>query len=154
MRTTLPCFFRRPRMLPHHSRASVVMWLELTTHRQKWLFSSTLTYHSADLLTARGVAHLVVHGTDGSTSYETIPPVRLETSRRAVDCGRVGATTWWPSPAMWRRRVYSSVAGMQLQLSAVFLTGHCRRHRSTFHLSGCLVKTPPNPRPWLHHIQE
>jgi len=23
MRTTLPCFFRRPRMLPHHSRASV-----------------------------------------------------------------------------------------------------------------------------------
>jgi len=29
-----------------------------------------------DLLTARGV----VHGTSGSTSYETIPPVRLETS--------------------------------------------------------------------------
>jgi len=28
-----------------------------------------------DLLTARGVAHLVVHGTSGSTSYETIPPV-------------------------------------------------------------------------------
>jgi len=26
------------------------------------------------------VAHLVVHGTTGSTSYETIPPVRLETS--------------------------------------------------------------------------
>jgi len=34
-------------------------------------------YHSTDLLTARGVAHLVVHGTTGSTSYETIPPVRL-----------------------------------------------------------------------------
>ena len=32
------------------------------------------------LLTAHGVAHLVVHGTSGSTSYETIPPVRLETS--------------------------------------------------------------------------
>ena len=31
-------------------------------------------------LTARGVAHLVVHGTSGSTSYETILPVRLETS--------------------------------------------------------------------------
>jgi len=31
-------------------------------------------------LTARGVAHLVVHGTTGSTSYETIPPVRLEIS--------------------------------------------------------------------------
>jgi len=30
-------------------------------------------------VTARGVAHLVVHGTTGSTSYETIPPfVRLE----------------------------------------------------------------------------
>ena len=25
--------------------------------------------------------HLVIHGTSGSTSYETIPPVRLETSR-------------------------------------------------------------------------
>ena len=34
------------------------------------------TYHLTDLLTARGVAHLVVHGTSGSTSYETIPPVR------------------------------------------------------------------------------
>ena len=31
-------------------------------------------------LSARGVAHLVVHGTSGSISYETIPPVRLETS--------------------------------------------------------------------------
>jgi len=57
------------------------MRLDLTTtHRQTWLFSSTLTYHSTDLLTARGVAHMVVHGTSGSTSYETIPSVRLETS--------------------------------------------------------------------------
>ena len=57
------------------------MWLNLTTtHRQTWLFSSTSTYHSTDLVTARGVAHLVVHGTSGSTSYETIPPVPLETS--------------------------------------------------------------------------
>jgi len=48
---------------------------------ETWLFSSTSTYHSTDLLTARGVAHLVVHGTTGSTSYETILPfVRLETS--------------------------------------------------------------------------
>jgi len=31
-------------------------------------------------MTARGIAHLVVHGTSGSTSYETIPPVWLETS--------------------------------------------------------------------------
>jgi len=51
-----------------------------TSHRQTWLFSSTSTYHSTDFLNARGVAHLVVHGTSGSTSYETIPPVRLETS--------------------------------------------------------------------------
>ena len=57
------------------------MWLGLTTtHQQTWLFSSTSTYHSTDLLTARSVAHLVVHGTTGSTSYETIPPVRLESS--------------------------------------------------------------------------
>jgi len=58
------------------------MWLDLTTsHRQTWLFNCTSTYHSTDLLTAHGVAHLVVHGTTGSTSYETIPPfVRLESS--------------------------------------------------------------------------
>jgi len=57
------------------------MWLDLTTsHRQTWLFSSTSTYHSTDLLTARNVAHVVVHGTSGSSSYETIPPVPLETS--------------------------------------------------------------------------
>jgi len=56
-------------------------WLDLaTSHRQTWLFSSTSMYHSTDLLTVRGVAHLVVHGTSGSTSYETIPPVRLESS--------------------------------------------------------------------------
>ena len=37
-------------------------------------------YHSTDLLTVRGVAHLVIHGTSGSTSYETIPRVQLEIS--------------------------------------------------------------------------
>ena len=37
-------------------------------------------YHSTDVLTVRGVAHLVVHGTSGSTSYETIPHVQLEIS--------------------------------------------------------------------------
>ena len=37
-------------------------------------------YHSTDLLTVRGVAHLVVYGTSGSTSYETIPHVQLEIS--------------------------------------------------------------------------
>jgi len=30
------------------------------------------------------VAHPVVHGTNGSTSYETIPPVPLETSGGAL----------------------------------------------------------------------
>ena len=37
-------------------------------------------YHSTDLLTVRGVVHLVVHGTSGSTSYETTPHVQLEIS--------------------------------------------------------------------------
>ena len=61
-------------------RCSMVL-LDLTTsNRQTWLFSSTSTYHSTDLLTARGVAHLVVHGTTGTTSYETIPHVQLESS--------------------------------------------------------------------------
>ena len=41
---------------------------------------ANMALHSTDLLTARGVAHLVVNGTSGSTSYETIPPVRLEIS--------------------------------------------------------------------------
>jgi len=36
--------------------------------------------HVSDLLTARGVAHLVFHRTSGLTSYETIPHVRLESS--------------------------------------------------------------------------
>jgi len=57
------------------------MWLDLTTsHRQTWLFISTSTYHTTELLTERGVTHLVVHETNGSTSYVTIPHVRLETS--------------------------------------------------------------------------
>jgi len=43
-------------------------------------FSSTSTYHPTDLLTARGVAHLVVHGTTGSTMYEMTSLVRLESS--------------------------------------------------------------------------
>jgi len=35
-------------------------------------------------MTARGVAHLVVHGTSGSTSYETIPPVPLQETSGGV----------------------------------------------------------------------
>ena len=47
------------------------------------------------LLAARGVAHQVVHGTSSSTSYETIPPVRLEGDlwRHAVDRRHGGATS-------------------------------------------------------------
>jgi len=37
-------------------------------------------YHSTDLLALRGVAHLVVHGTSGSTSYDTIPHVQVDIS--------------------------------------------------------------------------
>ena len=49
------------------------MWLDLTTsHRQTWLFSSTSTYHSTDLLTACGVAH----GTSDSTFFSTEAPSR------------------------------------------------------------------------------
>jgi len=66
-----------------------------STHLGIWACGSTSRRHTGkhgssaaqqritqptDLLTARGVANLVVHGTTGSTSYETIPPVRLETS--------------------------------------------------------------------------
>ena len=72
----LRCSLKRNWRLEFEARVAMT-----TTHRQTWLFSSTSTYHSPDLLTARGVAHLVVHGTTGSTSYETIPPfVRLESS--------------------------------------------------------------------------
>jgi len=56
------------------------------------MYNETRSLHRlADLLTARGVAHLVVHGTSGSTSYETIPPVRLETSGVEV-CMGMGTT--------------------------------------------------------------
>jgi len=50
-------------------------------HQQQRIYLLTyLLPRATDLLTARGVAHLVVHGTSGSTSYETIPPFRMETS--------------------------------------------------------------------------
>jgi len=54
----------------------------------------------SDLLTARGVAHLVFHGTSGLTSYETIPRPIGELWRCAVDRRHGGATTRRPSPAM------------------------------------------------------
>ena len=76
-----PVSFHCPISYPVNASRYLGMWLDLTTtHRQTWLFSSTSTYHSTDLLTTRGVAHLVVHGTSGLTTYETIPHVRLETS--------------------------------------------------------------------------
>ena len=68
--------------------ASVAYWVlcgtvllgDYNLLRQTWLLSSPSTHNSTDLLTAHGVAHLVVHRTSGTTSYETIPSVRLETS--------------------------------------------------------------------------
>ena len=54
---------------------------ELTALPQApYRYLGVLLLNSTDLLTARGVAHLVVHRTSGSTSYEMTPPVRLETS--------------------------------------------------------------------------
>jgi len=98
-----PVWLHSPISYPIDASRYFSMWLDLTTtHRQTWLFSSTSMYHSPDLLTACGVSHLVVHGTSGSTSYEMIPSIRLETSGGVlltVDDG--GATTWRPSPAMW-----------------------------------------------------
>ena len=51
------------------------MWVRCmrseSTHRQTWLSGSTSTYPSTDLLTARGVAHLVVHRTSGSSRPAT-----------------------------------------------------------------------------------
>jgi len=96
------------------------------------------TYHSTDLLTARGVAHLVIHGTNGSSSYETIPPVQLETSGGVlyVDRGHGGAKT--------RRGVHSvtKVENLWCRLLPVLwmtsclpLVGHTKaarvRHRFT-----------------------
>ena len=54
-------------------------------------------YYSTDLLTVRGVAHLVVHGTSGSTSYETIPHVQLEISGDVLSTCR--PRTWWCNDA-------------------------------------------------------
>jgi len=59
------------------------MWLDLTTtHRQTCLFSCTSTYHLTDFLTARGVAHLVVHG---STEQVARPSRRHDSVRPIVD---------------------------------------------------------------------
>jgi len=78
------------------------MWLDLmTTHRQTRLFSSTSTCHSTDLLTTHGVAHLVVHRTSGSTIYETIPPVRLETSVGVLST--VDMVVQWSDGPRWLR---------------------------------------------------
>ena len=54
--------------------------ISIFDRRQLFWFTFCPSVNSTDLLTARGVAHLVVHGTSGLTSYETIPHVQLETS--------------------------------------------------------------------------
>jgi len=58
-------------------RSSVLIEHRLLTCR------TPTTYHSTDLLTTRGVAHLVVHGTSGSTSYMVVQ--RRDGPRRLRD---------------------------------------------------------------------
>jgi len=60
-----------------HSTVPTAVKLSLT--RQQSLHS-WLKSNAGIVLGERGVAHLVVHKTAGSTSYETIPPVPVETS--------------------------------------------------------------------------
>jgi len=85
------------------------------TVSRTWLFSSTSTYRSTGILTARGVAHLVVHGTSGSTSYETIPHVRLESS------GDVLSTwTWWCNDAT----ALAGYANMMMMMMKVNADGY------------------------------
>jgi len=98
--------------------------MHLFTRRQTWLFSSTSTYHSTDFLTARGVAHLVVHGTSGSTSYETIPPVRLETT-----VGVLSLWTWWCNDVtamMMIIIIYTDTWPCGVMVSALDLRLKCR----------------------------
>ena len=61
------------------------------------LKSSFLLHTVTDLLTTRGFAHLVVHGTSGSVNYEMIQPVRLETS--GGELSTVDNWAWWCNDA-------------------------------------------------------
>ena len=59
--------------------------IDLTVAYCGWLSQKSLIpkcnlFRSAIFSTQQCDAYVVVHGTSGSTSYETIPPVRLETS--------------------------------------------------------------------------
>ena len=97
-----PVWLHCPISYPVDTSRYLGMWLDLmTTHRQTRLFSSTSTYHSTDLLTTHGVAHLVVHRTSGSTIYETIPPVRLETSVGVLST--VDMVVQWSDGPRWLR---------------------------------------------------
>ena len=74
---------------------------KMTSRWQAWLFSSTSTYHLADLLTTRGVNHLIVHGTSDLTSYKTIPRVRLKTSGDVLST--VDVVMQWCDRPRWLR---------------------------------------------------
>jgi len=79
-RSTGLIFAKFSGLLESRFKRFVIFFYVSMKQQQSWLFSCTSTYHSTDLLTERGVAHLVVHGTSGLTSSGTIPPIRLETS--------------------------------------------------------------------------
>jgi len=113
----------------------------------KWLFSSTSTYHSTDLLTARGVAHLVVHGTTGSTSYE----IRFHPSSdwRALEaCCR--PWTWWCNDAT-ALAGYATMTMMMMMSSCISIGEYLRLpdhphnlHTFGFHQYGLLKRTRSN----------
>ena len=67
--------FYRPDALPVAQPTVSKHWKQNLNYYFSVNNQSTFLY----LLTALGVAHLVVHGTTGSTSYEMIPHIRLET---------------------------------------------------------------------------
>ena len=73
---------------------------------------NTSTYNSTDLLTARGVAHLVVHGTSGSTSYETIP-------RPLERCCR--PWTWWCNNATTLAGYANMMMMMMMMMMMIYL---------------------------------
>ena len=97
---------------------SVTMWVRCmrseSTHRQTWLSGSTSTYPSTDLLTARGVAHLVVHRTSGSSRPAT---TRFHPNdwRPLEACCR--PWTRWCNDAMTALAGYATVMMMMMMIN-------------------------------------
>jgi len=96
-----PVWLHCPISYPVDASRYLGMWLYLTTtHWQTWLFSSTSTYHSTDLLTACGVAHLCPGNKWLNQLWNDSTGPIGDLCRRAVDHGHGGATTRRLSPAM------------------------------------------------------